>query len=205
MKNKPVLFRYKEVDITFEGRTVRAHVMIPHQRFRQLCDRQFELEEDYPLARIENRSMASHNYYFAALSDAFDNLPEAWAQEFPSAEHMRKWVLIEVGFFTIEEHDFDTAKDAKKFAALIRKLDEYARIKIVGTTVMIRRAKSQDHRSMKKEEFEASKSAVLEYTSQVIGVKREQLESAAAQRSPPRRLPAPARQLPPPTSQGEKE
>ena len=189
MKVRPVMFRYKEVDLVVDGKSVHAKVMVPHQRFRQLCDRQFSLDEDYPLAPVENRSMASHNHFFASIQEAFDNLPEAWAQEFPSAEHMRKWVLIEVGFFHLEEHDFDTEKDAKTFAAAVRRRDEYARIKRVGTSVLIKTAKSQDHRSMKKEEFQASKVAVLEYVSEIIGVKRQEIENSAAGKVPPRRHP----------------
>ncbi len=69
--------------------------------------------------------------------------------------------------------------------------------------MIIKRAKSQDHRSMKKQEFEDSKGAVLEFISQVIGVKRAELESVAAQKVPPRRLPPPQRQLPPPDETGD--
>lgn len=189
-KVRPAMFRWQEAEVRLPGiKPVTLKVMIPHKRFRKLCESQFAAGEDYPLAPVENRSMASHNHFFASIQEAFDNLPEAWAQEFPSAEHMRKWVLIEVGFFHLEEHDFDTEKDAKTFASAVRRRDEYARIKRVGSSVLIKTAKSQDHRSMKKEEFQASKVAVLEYLSEVIGVKRQEIENSAAGKVPPRRQP----------------
>lgn len=189
-KVKPAMFRWQEAEVRLPGlKPVTLKVMIPHQRFRKMCAAQFADGEDYPLAPVENRSMASHNHFFASIEDAFDNLPEAWAQEFPTSEHMRKWVLIEVGFFHIEEHDFDTEKDAKTFASAVRRRDEYARIKRIGSSILIKTAKSQDHRSMKKEEFQASKVAVLEYLSEVIGVKRQEIENSAAGKVPPRRQP----------------
>lgn len=184
MKTKPVMFRWCDVELTLrDGKTRRVKVMVPHQRFWPLCERQFSVDEDYPLSPVENRSMRSHNHYFAALGDAFDNLPEAWAQEFPSAEHMRKWVLIECGYFHLEEYDFDTEKDAKAFATGTRRRDEYCRIKRVGTTIIVKSAKSQDH-SMKAEEFQKSKTDVLDYCSQIIGVRRAELEKVAEKTAP---------------------
>lgn len=181
------MFRFKEVNVVKDGgEIVRYHVMVPHQRFGDLCKRQYALDEDYALARIENRSKASHNHYFAALNDAFDNLPEVWANKFPTSEHMRKWVLITEGYRHEEVHDFDTEKDAKHFAISIRRRDEFSVIKRVGAQVLIWSAKSQDHRSMKKQEFEDSKKAVLDYLAEVIGVTRAQLEANAAEKVPKR-------------------
>lgn len=186
-KNKPVMFRFKEVDVVREGGDiVRYTVMVPHQRFADLCKRQYELDGDYALARIENRSRASHNHYFAALNDAFDNLPEVWAKKFPTSEHMRKWVLVTEGYRHEEVHDFDTEKDAKQFALAIRRRDEFSVIKRAGAQVMIWSAKSQDHRSMGKQEFEDSKKAVLDYVAGVIGVSLERLEQQASEKVPKR-------------------
>jgi len=196
-KNRPVMFRWKTVDVVKEGGDiVRYTVMVPHQRFKRLCDKQFVDGEDYALTRVENRSLASHNHYFAALSDAYDNLPESWANQFAAKElaarderieYMRKWILaVPLGYRHEEVHDFDTEKDAQRFAERVRRRETFSFIKRVGSQVVIWTAKSQDMRSMGKEEFEASKKGVLDYLAEVIGVSRAKLESNAAEKVPRR-------------------
>ena len=72
--------------------------MQPLARFRKLCNKQFVVGEVYCMVAQEERSAASHRQYFASLHDAWMNLPEATAEQFPSSEHLRKYALIQAGF-----------------------------------------------------------------------------------------------------------
>jgi hypothetical protein len=145
--------------------------MVPQARYKRVCDRQFVVGEEYVLERVESRSMASHNQFFAAVNDAFDNLPEKLAASFPSAEHLRKWALIQTRHFEQREIEYDTQHDAETSARYARTEDIYARIKVERMPsgsghgrwlLVIRKARSQSLGAMKKAEFEQSKRDVLD-------------------------------------------
>lgn len=171
MRIYPVGFVWRKVDVILgDGEVVRAMAMVPLARYDNVAKRQFAEGEDYTLTPLEERSMASHRQYFAALKSGFDNLPENIAARWPSAEHYRKWLLIETGFFDEKEFDEASILHAKRLATFIRTEDVYARITVRGTTVIIRRAKSQAVPAMSKVDFEASKRAVLELNDHLTGV-----------------------------------
>jgi hypothetical protein len=136
--------------------------MVPLPRFKRLCDQQFEVNGEYPLTISEHRSMASHNFFFAWLGEAFDNLAEEYAQEFPTVEHMRAWALVQAGYATESNFVLDTAKDARQMAIALRKTSPLAVIKVSGNVVKHFEAESQSTAAMGKERFEASKSKVIE-------------------------------------------
>ena len=94
MKMRPAVF-------TWSGTA-----MVPQPRFMPLCAKQYAVGETYPLMPVEDRSMASHNQYFAAISDGWHSIPETLAPRWPSEEHLRKWCLVECGFF--EEKEFES-------------------------------------------------------------------------------------------------
>ena len=154
-------------------------VMRPHPRFRKLCDDQFAAGETYVLAADERASTASRNHYFAALHDAWLNLPEDQAQRFPSPEFLRRWALVQAGYANERVIPCDSEADAKRMALTARALDGYCVIVRKGTVVQIWTAQSQSHKSMTKEQFQASKSAVLDIVSKMIGVTRGELQKQA--------------------------
>lgn len=137
--------------------------MVPLPRFRKLCDELYAVHEEYPLVVLENRNMASHNHYFAALAEGHANLAEEFAGKFPTSEHLRAWALVEAGFFSETEYKWETKADAKKFAIALRKKEPLARISFSedGKTVVERLPQSQATSAMKKQDFEDSKAAVL--------------------------------------------
>lgn len=153
--------------------------MVPMQRHRALCDKTFVVGEHYPLVVSEQRSQASHNHYFAAINQAWHNLPEDVAEQFPSSEHLRKWALIKTGFADEQTVVCDTPGEAMKFAALARQLDEYAVVTVAGQVVRIFRAKSQNRRSMGKKMFNESKQSVLDLLASEVGVKTDELRANA--------------------------
>lgn len=182
MRILPVVFNYREVQDRETGEIITA--MVPQSRYAKVAKRQYVLGEEYPLVPLEARSRASHSAYFAQINEAFDNLPESIAARWPSAEHLRKWLLVETGWFEEKEYDFDTERDALRLANFIRTEDEYARIfkTQVGPKkwkVIVRRAKSQSAASMAKQAFEDSKKAVLDALEHEIGLARGQLKKHA--------------------------
>jgi hypothetical protein len=151
--NRPVVFVWTE-----------HGTMVPLPRFRKLCDELYAVHEEYPLVVLENRNMASHNHYFAAVAEGFQNLAEEFAGKYPTAEHLRADCLIEAGYYAETVwRGWGSKADAHRFALSLRKKEPMARISFRdgGLTVVERTALSQSTAAMKKQEFEDSKAAVL--------------------------------------------
>jgi hypothetical protein len=153
--------------------------MVPLPRFKRLCDQQFAINEEYPLVIVENRSMASHNHYFAALHEGYMNLAEEYAQEFVNEDHLRSWCLCKAGFCTTEIQVFDTPADARKFRMTFKRHAPLAIIKVEGNIVTIYEPESQSITSMKKERFEASKVAVLDLVASMARTTAAELKKNA--------------------------
>lgn len=103
------------------------------------------------------------------------NLPEGDTR-FPTAQHMRKYLLVKAGFADERTIVCDTKRDAKNLALAARDLDGYAVIECRDTVVKIWTAKSQSAQAMGPDEFKASKDAVLDLAAKEIGVTRGELE-----------------------------
>lgn len=144
--------------------------MAPLPRFRAQCDKQYVVGECYKLDVIEDRTLATHQHFFACLQTAWKNLPEDIAPRYPTMEALRKRALIKAGYAEERTRVFDTPADAQKAAALIQPLDDYAVILVKGCTVSVFTAKSQSMKAMGKADFQASKTAVLDIVSKLIGV-----------------------------------
>ena len=179
MRILPVAFGWREVDVVdADGVAERRMAMVPLPRYGNVCRRQFEEGEEYPLAPIEPRSRASHNHYFAALNEGFENLPETETR-FPTSEHFRKWALVEEGYRDEKNYVCESPAHAKQLALLCRSLSEFAVIKVADRVVRIWEAKSQSAAAMGRDEFEASKKAVLGRLEQMTGVPRGTLKKEA--------------------------
>ncbi len=167
MRMLPVVFRWQD-----------GH-MVPEARYEKVARRQFAADEDYPMVVLEARSRASHNHFFASVDDAWHNLPEDIAIRWPTAEHLRKWVLVETGWFDEKDFNCESPARAKELAAFIRKVAEYARIIVHGKQVIVREAKSQSEAAMGKEMFQKSKRDVLDLLAAMIGTTRGTLSKEA--------------------------
>jgi hypothetical protein len=155
-----------------------AGVMLPVSA--RAAERQFTAGEKYRLAVEEERSASSHNHQFAEIENAWENLPRGLAEQFPTPEHLRKRALIEAGFYNQEIIDCGSVEVAGRVAAFVGKHDAYAVVAISPEGfVVIRRAKSQSIRAMKKEEFQKSKTAVLEIIAAMVGVSAPELTANA--------------------------
>lgn len=157
MKGRPRPPRIRPVLFVWNG----EH-MIPLPRFKRLCDAQFAVNEEYPLIIIEERSQASHNHYFAALHEAYQNLAEEYAQEFDSEQHFRDWLLCRTGFCTKERWVMNTAEDARQMREAMKKVNRSTIISVAGNVATVYTPMSQSRPAMKKYLFEDSKKAVLD-------------------------------------------
>jgi hypothetical protein len=170
-RHYPVVYKWCMVDVLDgAGEAHATWAMVPTPRYEGLAYKQYAVGEEYPLVLLEARSRASHNFYFASLQNAFDNLPENIAARFPSVDHLRAWSLVETGWFDEMEVELASEAEAKKLAARTRTESPYARISRHGRRLIARYPKSQSAKSMGKDSFEASKRDVLELLEGMIGV-----------------------------------
>ncbi len=160
MTKKPRPFRARPIACVWNG----EH-LIPLPRFMNLCRQMFEVHEEYPLMIVEERSQASHNHYFAAVKEAFDNLAEEYKNGYPTPEHLRADALVQAGFCTETTYAVADATEARKLATSLRRMSPLSIIRVRGDVVKHFEPESQSRPAMKKERFEASKAAVLEIVS----------------------------------------
>lgn len=145
--------------------------MVPASRIAaRLCDERFVVGERYPLEEVHSRSSATHAHYFAVLKDLWLSLPDHLAEQYPSVEKLRKTALIRTGYHTKVQHVCKSAAEAERLASMIRPYDEYQIVLVEGVVVTVFRAMSQDHRSMDKATFQASKEAVLNWCADLLGI-----------------------------------
>lgn len=156
-----------------------GEAMIPLARFMRLCDNQFVVGEQYRMEAIEERSRISHNHYFASIHDAWLNLPEYMSDQFLTETHLRKHALIKAGYADKGSFACASKAEAIRLAAFIKPTDEYAIITVEECVVTRYTAQSQSVKAMGKEKFQASKTAVLEIISNMIGVAPRKLNKEA--------------------------
>ena len=101
---------------------------------------------------------------------------------FPTPEHLRKAALIATGWHRETIIEAGNPRAALRVAAYARGEDEFARVMARGSTVTVKKARSQrmhGHDRMDKDEFQRSKDDILGWISTLVGVTPEQLRGAA--------------------------
>ena len=157
-----------------------GEAMVPvGQTWALRADREFVVGEQYVLVEHHQRSLRSHNHFFASVSEAWKNLPEEHAQRFHSDEHLRKWALVQCGYRDERSIVCASKAEAQRVAAFIKPMDEYAVVTVRDAVVIVYTAKSQKMNAMGKDEFTRSKSDVLDLLSGMVGVTAEQLAENA--------------------------
>lgn len=145
----------------------------------KLADETFVIGQIHWLEEEKPRSVASERHQFAWLREAWKNLPEGLADQFPSAEHLRKRALIDAGYYHEEIIDAGSAAAALRIAPAFRKLDDLALTVVRGSLIVRRTAKSQRRHFMDAKEFQESKEKIMEIVAGLIGVTTEQLQHEA--------------------------
>jgi hypothetical protein len=153
-----------------------GEVMRPTRGFAALADKQFVVGEVYTLDSADpSRSMASHRHFFAAVYDAWLNLPEHDSARYPTADHLRKYALIRAGYRDERSIVCSSRAEAVRVGAFVKPMDDFAVVAVSEAVVRVYTAKSQSPRAMGRKVFQESKDAVLAILAGMIDVSREQL------------------------------
>src|SRR5690606_27888578 len=132
------------------------------------------------LVEHHDRSEASHNHYFASIANAWNTLPDHLLAEYPTAEHLRKKMLVKCGYADERSIVCASKAEAERIAAFIKPMDEYAVVIHREAVVKVFTAQSQSMKAMGKREFQESKESVLAAIDNLLGVEPGATARAAA-------------------------
>lgn len=140
-----------------------GEAMVPLRRFHNVANAEFTVGERYRMEAQEQRSLISHNHYFATLQNIWESLPENFGDRIPSVEHMRKWALIRCGYRDERSIVCASKAEAERVAAFVKPMDDFAIVIAQEATVIVYTAKSQSMKAMGAKDFQRSKEVVLDY------------------------------------------
>lgn len=151
--------------------------LVPASGFwRREADRHLVVGQRYRMVEENEISGASHRHEFAWLREAWNSLPDAMLDQYPSSEHLRKRGLIAKGHCTMTQHPCVTAAEAERTEATIRRhVDKYALVTRRGAVVTVYEAVSQSKRAMGGPQFQRSKSDLMDFVADLLGVSVETL------------------------------
>lgn len=159
MSEAPIMFRWD------------GDAMVPASSFwATRADKAFVVHEVYKLVEHHDRSQVSHNHYFAALGNAWSNLPDRLIEEFPTAEVLRKKLLIRAGYADERSIVCASKAEAQRVAGFIKPMDDYAIVIVREAVVRVYTAQSQSVKAMGAKAFQESKTKVLEALDDLLGV-----------------------------------
>lgn len=138
--------------------------------FAKRCDEVFVIGQRYNLVEHEDRSDKTQGHQFAWIREAWQSLPERLAEQFPTPEHLRKRALIDCGFYDETIVDAGSNAAALRVAVIFKAIDDFAHVVVRGSLVVRRAAKSQSRRTMDRNEFAASKTAILDHIASLLEV-----------------------------------
>ena len=163
----------RPITCIFDGESLRPDS--PYQA--RIAAEQFGAGEVVTVIRHEERSEASHNHEFAWLRDCWLSLPEQYAMEpwAQSPQHLRKYALVRTGYCTTDTIAAGTNAAALRVAAFIRGREEYTLVSVEGSTVRVFTPESQAKAAMGKKRFQESKTAIMDFIADLIGVDRDSL------------------------------
>jgi hypothetical protein len=144
--------------------------MRPLPAFAASIGQRFAVGEVVSLEPALARSQPNHRHYFACVREAWVNLPERFAVQFPTEEHLRKYALIKADFCDQRSIVCASKSEARRIGAFIKPIDDYAIVSVADRLVTVFTAKSQSAGAMSKAAFQASKAAVLGVLAEMIGV-----------------------------------
>ena len=149
----------------------------PSRYWAREADKQFVVGEHYRLAEHNDRSTPSHNHYFAAIGEAWENLPEHLLEEYPSPDHLRRKMLVRAGYADERSIVCSSKAEAQRLAAFIKPMDAYAVVIVKESVVRVYTAQSQSYKAMGKQAFQESKDKVLDQIAALLGTNPEDLKS----------------------------
>lgn len=163
------------IPMVWDGEALR-----PKQGYGPRAGREYAAGKVYLIAPVEERSRRSERHYFVTIREAWQNLPQAGADRFPSPEALRKYALIKTGYRDERSIACSSKAEAQRVASFIKPLDDFAIITVNEAMVTVFTAKSQAERAMGARVFQESKTAVLEFIAGLLGVTVDELSAAGA-------------------------
>lgn len=142
------------------------------------ADDHFVVGKRYRLVEHEERSRKTHNHFFACVSEAWQSMPDHLLDEYPSPEHLRAKMLIKAGYANHADFVCSNRRDIMNVRALALR-NPYAVVTVKDSVVRVYEAHSQSTKAMGKETFAASKEAVLNAISDLLGTDAAGLRGAA--------------------------
>lgn len=148
-----------------------------HPRWAAKADQALVVGQEYYIGEHHDRSHKTHNHYFACVTQAWRNLPECHAQApyATSPDHLRKYALIQTGYSDSASFTCGSHEEAKRFAAFLRPIDDFAVVTVSNSVVTRFTAQSQSMKAMGKKVFQQSKEEVLDYLSSLMGASLAEL------------------------------
>ena len=157
-----------------------GEVFRPDSPYKVRCaDKQFARGEVLRLVDEPEHSTRSRQHMFAAVEEAWKNLPPLLAERFSSPDALRKYALIKSGHCYSDSVICPSHADAMRVSAWGRQIDEFTLVTVNKNVVTRYTAKSQSKQAMSKEEFQTSKDDVLRVVSELIGVAKQELADNA--------------------------
>lgn len=181
-KLKPVMLTWDREAQAFRPSNGRALM---------LADEQFEHGADYSMAAIDERSGNSHDHFFCATREAFDNWPEDYPHALPDEDHLRYHALIATGYYDQVVVYGETAEAANADALKIVRRVPYAEISAFETVAIVRlprtMKKQRNGGDMDRAEWQKAKQDCLDFYAAVLGISVDQLREQAKRHFAPRR------------------
>lgn len=144
------------------------------------ADKDFVVGETYKLVEHHDRSANSHRHFFAVIAEAWSNLPDHCLEAYPTGEHLRKKALIWKGYRDERTIVAASAAEAQRVAAFVKPMDDFAVVTVKDAVVRVWTAKSQSTKAMGAKDFQASKSDVLDFVDDLLGVERGKTANSEA-------------------------
>ncbi len=147
----------------------------PSGYWARRADLTYVIGEAYKLTEHHDRSANSHRHFFAVVNDAWSTLPDEHLETYPTSEHLRKKALIWKGYRDERSIVCASAAEAARVAAFVKPMDDFAVVTVRDAVVRVWTAKSQSMKAMPNGEFQRSKSDVLDFVADLLGVTSDDL------------------------------
>ena len=146
------------------------------QRHAKALDAALVIGQQYLIEIHEPHSEKNRRHFFAQLREIWMSLPEEIAERWPTDTAFRKAGLIACGFCKKTEAICATNRQAQDLAASFSRVDDYVVVDIRDRAIAVWTADSQKRSAMSQADFQASKTAVLEWAAAQIDVKASSVE-----------------------------
>ena len=151
--------------------TWNGEAMVPASGYwMRQANEHFYVGQRYRMVEEAERSPISHRHEFAWLKSAWDSFPDELLDQYPNTEILRKHGLIAKGHCTMKQYPCPTVAEAERLAAILKPLDAYAIVVQRGPVVTVYTAVSQSKKAMGGPAFQQSKSDLMEFVGDLLGV-----------------------------------